>query len=368
MMNVIKEKRGIIFCCLFTYLAASSFISQRIYEATIPYASAVIFLMLGIMALPDLLPSLKMKDPDLILGILVMAVTPICMFLSSSGYGAFFIPADMALICYMAGRIKLSPGMIIYISVLGASPVILWYSHVRWSYNFNMAGFAFMIMCFFTIILLYRLDIPHRGFISVFAYATAFILSTLYHSRTAMAGMAAFGIFYLLLGLMGKKRGFHTAVSLILTAGSVAFTGLYILMSYCLRNARVLNKDIFSGREEIWQEIWEAFLKVPLYGVGSSFRLKSLGIFEVHNGMFDILAVHGIVVFLLISALIIRLFSSLGKRICAREMTVASRAALSAAWAMMFSSFFENFFVVPPYSIIFMAFILIADAGGWEKA
>jgi len=35
---------------------------------------------------------------------------------------------------------------------------------------------------------------------------------------------------------------------------------------------------------------------------------------------------------------------------------------------MMFTSFFENFFTVPPYSIIFMTFLLIITGGrGGEK-
>ena len=357
-MDAIRKYREHIFCALVTYMVATSFINQTVYAVTGVVASLVVFVILGMITLPALHDSYVNLDKDLILLTVTVIVTAVCAILAGSNLGAILIPADMAMIGYASKKIRLSQRSVIYISFIFAALVILWYSHVRWSYNFNMAGFTFMLMSYFAMILYEEKELEHRRFISIFTFLTAFILSTLYHSRTAMFGMLAFLLIYLLFDRMMAHKWLYWLIFALATLGQVLFTRLYMIMSEVFGNRVVLYKDIFSGRQEIWGELWEAFLKTPFTGIGSAYELKSIDIFEVHNGLFDILCVHGVIVFVLIMAILFGMFKDLyGSK---------SKTAVCAAYSMLFASFFENFFIVPPYNLLFMCFIVFAMSEGHE--
>ncbi|MBQ9605857.1 MAG: O-antigen ligase family protein [Lachnospiraceae bacterium] len=371
-MQTIRDKGNFIFCALFSYLVATSFINQDVYAFTVRYASLIIFAVLGILALPYLAEDLKNKDTDLLCTVLTVVLSVICAVLSHSGFGAVLIPSDLALICYMSGRLRFSEKTAMYIAFAGACPVILWYSHVRWSYNFNMAGFAFMLMAFFGMLLIEMIsetdlvDIKYKGFIEFMIFLTGFILSMLYHSRTAMFGMAVFAVIYLTYGFMSTCRWLYRLIFMLASIGAVLFTAVYIRLASVFGDITLLYKDIFSGRQAIWRELWRAFLQSPAAGIGSAYQLESFEIFEVHNGMFDILVVHGIPVFTLVVIMLWRTFGRMfisGKTDSGaglHKLNQIRRIAIPAAFAMMFTSYFENFFTVPPYSVIFMSFLLIA--------
>lgn len=340
----------------------TSFVNQNVYAFTVRYASLIIFAVLGIIVLPYLKGDIAEKDTDLLLAILTMILSLFFAVLSHSGFGAVFIPSDLALICYATKHLTLTDRSLTYLGFAGACPVILWYSHVRWSYNFNMAGFAFMLMAFFAMILTGSIKYPlkHRKFIRTIIFLTAFILSMLYHSRTAMFGMIMFIIVYLFFDAFMGNRRLYYGLFVAATAGAVVFTWIYIRLADAAGDMRILYKDVFSGRQAIWTELWEAFSHSPLTGIGSGYELKSFGIFEVHNGMFDILTVHGMVVFCLVFSMLWRTFGRAYAMEKDKTPDRTRRIAISAAFAMMFTSFFENFFTVPPYNIFFMTFLMMA--------
>ena len=210
--------------------------------------------------------------------------------------------------------------------------------------------------------------IKKKGFIQGIVFLTGFILSMLYHSRTAMFGMAVFAIVYLLYNFMSTQKSLFRFLFLLALPGAVLFTALYIRLASVFGNMTLLYKDVFSGRQEIWRELWGAFFRSPIAGIGSAYKLKSFEIFEVHNGMFDILVVHGVIVFILVTVMLWRAFERVYKEISVRDRDLhktdqTGRTALAAAFAMMFTSYFENFFTVPPYSVIFMTFLLMAQSG-----
>ena len=376
-MEQLKKKDNIIFCGLFIFLTASSFVNHDVYAFTVRYDSLLIFLVLSLLALPYLAEDIRGRNADLIMTAATIVLSAVFVLITGSGYGAVFIPSDLALIAYVSGKLKLKQGSVLCLSFTGACPVILWYSHVRWSYNFNMAGFAFMLMAYFAMILVeeWRDGAPaflsdHKAYFKWVIFITAFILSMLYHSRTVMAGMLGFAAVYLLFGMTVRHRWVRRLLFFLASAGAVLFTAAYVWIAETVGNARFLYKDVFSGREAIWRELWGAFLASPLTGIGSAYELKSFEIFEVHNGMFDILVVHGIIVFMLVLMLMYRRFEKVyvdkaedigNQESGLHKLGETSRLALAAAFSMMFTSWFENYFTVPPYSIFFMTFIMMAD-------
>ena len=361
MIRAVRERENIIFCALFTYLAATSFINQDVYAFTVRFASVVIFVVLGVLALPYLAEHIRDRDPDLYMLLLLPVLTLSFALMSGSGLGAVFIPTDLALICYVTKYLRLTRRAVLYLAFVGACPVSLWYSHVRWSYNFNMVGFAFMLMAFFAMILVDVMELRYKRQLEFLVYITAFILSVLYHTRTAISGIIAFGIFFLMRRLIVRSRRVCTAVIMLSTLGSVLFTLMYTILSEYMYNAVVLNKHIFSGREDIWTELWLVFAASPVTGTGSGYVMKSFEIFEVHNGMFDILVVHGVIVFIIILTMLVRMLLRLCGSLRAEAEEHIGFISMCAVFAMLISSFTENFFITPPYSLFFMTFAEIAS-------
>ena len=117
---------------------------------------------------------------------------------------------------------------------------------------------------------------------------------------------------------------------------------------------RIFYKDILSGREEVWSELWSAYLQRPLTGIGSAYEMQvdfMRGAFEVHSGMLDLLFVHGIAVF--IAACTFLFFRLLKLRATVAADTVGKNIFAAMA-AILVTSFFENFVIVPPFSLLFL--------------
>lgn len=361
-MEKIKKVSPYIFAAVFTYIVISSFITQDIYASTVKYASLVFFICLCIMSLPYLKDSFINKDPDLFAAAAAAAVAMINLVLLHSHKGAVLIPTDMALSYYVARRISLPEKTIRYLAFAGSALLISWYGIVKWDYNFNMFGLTLLIMTVTAVIFLedikWEYGLDYLKYIQALLWTVSFLYTTLYHSRCSMGGMLVFGILMLFGRKIAGRKIIYTVMVWAVTLGSVIFTLFYMLLSSFGGNTKILYKNIFSGRQDIWTEIWNAFLKQPFTGIGSSYKLKSFDIFEVHNGLFDILAVHGIIVFILILFLLVRIMMDVREE--AYKCGGVKLTAMAGLVAMLFTSFFENFFTVPPYSLYF--FLLLATA------
>ncbi|MCR4808165.1 MAG: O-antigen ligase family protein, partial [Lachnospiraceae bacterium] len=178
-------------------------------------------------------------------------------------------------------------------------------------------------------------------------------------SRCALLGLVAFAILMIIPLKVWKNKMFYLLVTLATTAGSVLFTLLYVWLGYMkdIFRIRIFYKDIISGREEIWSELWGAFIKQPVTGIGSSYEMQLDwlgGLFEVHNGLLDILIVHGIAVFVVVLVFIIKRFLELHGSACSSHL---NKCAMAGVFAMMLPAFMENYIIVPPFSIILLILI-----------
>ena len=161
---------------------------------------------------------------------------------------------------------------------------------------------------------------------------------------------------------IGNKIVF-TLLTLFTTLGSVLFSGLYVTASKVMSGTgiRIFYKDMISGREEVWGELWEEFFKQPFTGIGSSFvsRFDYIKGIEVHSALLDILIVHGLIVFAgVLFFLLLRLF---GLRKFIIEDSV-SYVAFSAMISMLTAAFFENYIIVAPFSMMFFVLFIIINS------
>ncbi|MCR5605083.1 MAG: O-antigen ligase family protein, partial [Lachnospiraceae bacterium] len=197
--------------------------------------------------------------------------------------------------------------------------------------------------------------------VTLFFFAWGYNIIAWYRSRCALLGLITFALLMLIPIKVWKNKVFYLIVTLATTIGSVLFTLLYVWLGYMkdIFSIRIFYKDIISGREEIWSELWGAFIKQPVTGIGSSYEIQLdwlNGLFEVHNGLLDILIVHGIAVFTVTIVFLIKRFLDLHESACSSHL---NKCAMAGVFAMMLPAFMENYIIVPPYSLIFLILICL---------
>lgn len=348
-MKKYSEKINWIFVIVYIALFLGCFISQDIYSVVARFASLITFVILCLL----FASVYKGVDRDMIIVLSGIAITGFNLFYIHSNKGAFFTAADLLLMLYVSGKIIIDKRQMLLMSGIGSIILLFWYSTVRWDYNFNMAGLVFMITTISCLIFFELLKEKYKylKYIQILSYLAGLLFCTLYHSRCAMMGLVIFGIIYICVPLILKYNWLKNLLIFLSTMGAVLFTVLYVALSKTGFNITFLYKDILSGRQDIWYELWQALLSRPLTGIGSSYQLKSFFIFEVHNGLFDILAVHGVLVFCCVMYMLVKRLNYFLKIVKSDNM---GRLAVAGTFAILFTSFFENFFIVSPYLLVFM--------------
>ena len=302
------------------------------------------------------------------------------IFIIGSGIGAFFTAADLLMVLYLADKIVL-PKKILY-----AAGMYIAFFFYYWTfdikgyfkgYNTNygglvlITGFAFAIMMLL-ILREYLLGREKKRWALLLSLFIAFMFAwglniiSWYRARCALIGLIMIALIMLIPRKIWKLRWIYSLLVFFSTLGAIIISIVYVFLGAIKDsiNIQIFYKDILSGRDEIWSELWLAFFKHPLTGIGSNYVMKLEwmdGMFEVHNGLLDILIVHGLIVFALCCImLIVRLWK-------VRESVTSSlvgKSALAGLMAMLVSSFMENFFIVPPFTLCFlMLFVFINSLG-----
>ncbi|MCR4591317.1 MAG: O-antigen ligase family protein [Lachnospiraceae bacterium] len=351
---------------LFMVLMLGSFIHQSIYSVFAPYETLVMFIVTVViyimLTMADRGAFLK-KDLTALAGVAAVMITSVNLFIIGSGKGAMLIVFDLVLILTLVIRgMTLSGRMKRICAFSGTVFMLLWYPVIRWDYGFNMVGFMFLILLIFGELLLEYvkndMEMEYLKYVQILFFFTSVLMAVCYQARSAALSMVVFGIIYFAVPFIVEKRMLYNIWILIFTLGSLAFTFVYAFLGSSGWNMRILYKDVLSGRELIWAELWKEFFEHPLTGIGSSYQMKSFFMFEVHNGLMDILVVHGIIVFICVLYLLVTAL----KKICSRDILFCpdKRIAFAGVYTLMFQSFFENGFIVTPYSCVFFILMLTA--------
>ena len=185
-------------------------------------------------------------------------------------------------------------------------------------------------------------------------------------ARCAWVGLLVFAVLFFVPRGIFKKKGLYKLLLLFSTIGAILFAAAYIVMSGLGVDFYMpfMYKRFLSGRELIWFELAGAYLRNSLTGIGSSYEMKVYymeGGLEVHNGLLDILIIHGTVCFCLVIYFLWRRLR--GIREVASQNKLA-KTAMAGIFSMLVASFFENYFIVAPYSMIFFYLFLIIN---WKR-
>ena len=316
------------------------------YHITEVYNTLIIFVALALLFFNNVNPIKKLKEKDLSFYALALAlvVAAVNLFIIDSNKGCFLILADFLMVFYLSKEIKLTELQVKTLEVFFLVMFVSWFVYDRtFSFNANTGATATVFTMLAGYVLLNRLCSAKEiyGFFIVISLIRTTNLVLWHLARGAFIALAVFLVlFYLVPKKLWQNKVFFRELTLFSIFGSLLFVLAYVLLAATGINPKMpfFYKNVFSGREQIWMEVWEIFAGQPLTGIGSGRALRSFFEYNIHNAMYDILAVHGIIVFALaVTVLIIRLFEA-GKLI--REGAGTEKILCMAA---VFAIFIESF-------------------------
>jgi hypothetical protein len=352
------------------------------YSLLAPYGTltAAVFLAVTFFCYVDI--GYALSDPAFWLMIFADVLALVNLFVIGSDKGAILTIGDFLLILYLANKVVFSKKEILISSIYTGVFFIYWTIDVKGyfkGYNTNygglvlISGFVFLIFA----IEYYAESLRKRnegkdmktflGFdkyqviikiTEVILFYIAFRIIAWYRSRCALVGLIMFLVLFLIPRTVWKNRVLYGILALGATLGSVLFSAFYVWLGMMQEELtlRLFYKDIISGREEIWSELWGEYLKHPFTGIGSSYVMKiewMEGLFEVHSGLLDILIVHGLVVFIITCTfLVFRLFAI--RESCV--LFLPAKIAMAGIYSMLFTAFMENYIIVAPFSLMLLMF------------
>ncbi len=344
------------------------------YEAVAPYTTLISLVFLAVTFICLVPVKDALKDPYFWAAAAASVIAAVNIFLTDSGKGAWLTATDVLIVAYLADKIKLSRSQTVFMYIYTGFFFYYWTFDVKGyfkGYNTNYGGLVLISGFTFAVtglIAFYeRLKKTEEkgarflfGF-TIFMFAWGYNIIAWYRARCALLALVVFAFLLLVPTKVWKKKWFFGLVTYATTLGAIAISLIYVWIGKYASSfdVQIFYKDIISGREAIWSDLWQAYLKHPITGIGSSYKINldwMGGMFEVHNGLLDILIVHGIIVFAVTAFILINRLLKLGRY----ANNPVARSATSAVFSILAASFMENFFIVPPFLLLLLVLIAIA--------
>lgn len=352
---------------------AGTWLFPMFYHVTERYNTSIIFVCLAILFLNnvDWVGELKKKSPELLATGLAMVVALANLFIIGSNKGCFLIIANMLMLWYICDKVRLDGRQLEFMCGVFTFVFLIWaLIDLAFSYNSNTGASVTTFTFFCAMALLVRISEKKEfyGLLVVF-FVVRLVNLVLWHlARGAFLALFLFLFFYYIAPKKwwSSKKMFSFLVYFS-TLGSLVFVFMYVALAATGVNFKMpfFYKNLFSGREQIWLEIWNKLKNMLLTGIGSGYKLESFFEYNIHNVMYDILAVHGIIVFVLTLYILLR------KMLMMREHLTYEAAgaplkilAASGIFAIAIESFIDMDFMWADYTPVILFLLLIVYEKG----
>ncbi len=341
-----------------------TWIFPMFYHVTEKYNSLIIFVCLaGLFFINvDWIGQLKSRDMALYGTAAALIIAAANLFIIGSNKGCILIVADFLLLLYTAPHIQLSGIQYRTLAVFFLAMYGVWFVHdMEFSYNTNTGATYTVFSLFAALIVLRYFSLKREilGYFIVLALLRTGTLVLWHLARGAFSALFFFVCFFMLFLIFdpAKHKKAFAFLSCFAVFGSLLFVWAYVALSKTGYNARMplFYKNVFSGREQIWTEVWNMLVKQPLLGIGSGYELSSFFEYNMHNAMYDILIVHGFIVFAIAAFVIISRLIGTRDHI---SRDPYSLIAGSAVFAIFFESFIDMDLMWADYTPVLL-FLLI---------
>lgn len=356
---------------------ACKFLIPAFYAATDKYAGLFVFLCEGLLLINNfnIFKALKEKDKELFFITALLIIIGVNLILVNSGFGAYFTAANFALILYSSDKIVLSKNQVLFLSGCYMALLLLWLVPLYPSYfgdydasfalNTNGAATFTTYTALCALLLLEHFFVKNKWveLLIVLLFVRIIRLALWHRARGAFIILTLFILFYYILkGNFINSKTVFTVVLSFATVGSLIFVLFYTLLGKTGFNLflPIFYKNIFSGRENIWYEFFTYFAKKPLTGIGTNLTIQSFVEFNVHNAMYDILVIHGVVVFVMTMGILFKRFLSFREKAASNKLVML---ALCVLISVFFESYIDVDLIWADYSVnlIFLMAVINAD-------
>lgn len=378
-MKIITRKNLINMSVLVVLIVcyACKFLIPAFYAATDKYAGLFVFLCEGLLLINNfnIFKALKEKDKELFFITALLIIIGVNLILVNSGFGAYFTAANFALILYSSDKIVLSKNQVLFLSGCYMALLLLWLVPLYPSYfgdydasfalNTNGAATFTTYTALCALLLLEHFFVKNKWveLLIVLLFVRIIRLALWHRARGAFIILTLFILFYYILkGNFINSKTVFTVVLSFATVGSLIFVLFYTLLGKTGFNLflPIFYKNIFSGRENIWYEFFTYFAKKPLTGIGTNLTIQSFVEFNVHNAMYDILVIHGVVVFVMTMGILFKRFLSFREKAASNKLVML---ALCVLISVFFESYIDVDLIWADYSVnlIFLMAVINAD-------
>lgn len=349
------------------------------YSKVAPLGTLISFFALAFACLMYVDIKDMLKDREFYLVAAGCIITLINLFVIGSNKGAFLTAADFLMMLYLSDKMKMPKAFSYVVFAFTGFFFYYWTFDVKGyfkGYNTNYGGLVLITGFVFAMIgfeclrqyFLKTGKIKWAKFMIlwyIWMFAWGYNIIAWYRARCAFLALLVFALLLIIPKKLLNKKWFHILLCLGTTLGSAVFSLIYIGLGNLSDKITIslFYKEAISGRNEIWRELWGAFLNKPITGIGSSYEMKIEwleGMFEAHSAILDILFVHGIIVFVIAMILLIsRLYKMRGA-----GKTSVGRFIICGTMALLCAGFLENYYIVPPYTF---ALLYLLNAGNCEN-
>lgn len=226
--------------------------------------------------------------------------------------------------------------------------------------NENYLAILLYSFVYFQIICL-RLSQRVERLFFLFITVINFILIIATSARSILISFFLLIIFWIILKL---KRQFFSRLIYIVLAGNFLFISIYVSLSYMRLgdilndlSRSIFNKNLFSGRTEIWIEVIKKVIEKPFFGYGIGVKASHITDINLttHNMYLQFLMEFGIIGIVLFSLLFISIWRLLMRRLDHFVVRWTSCFMLSILVYLSFEvTLFQN-----NYSIAFFQWIIM---------
>lgn len=347
---------------------AGTWLSPYFYHITEIYNTLIVFIILAVLFFNNVNLFEKLKKPDVELYVLGFAVVIALanLFIIGSHKGCILIITDFLLLWYLSKEVKLTKIQMEFMQIVFFIVFMVWaVIDLAFSYNSNTGASVtvFTFMCAMLLMTRFSGRKEIYGLIIVIAVVRLVNLVLWHLARGAFLALFLLLFFYY---IAPKKwwqdKKMYSFLVIFSTFGSLLFVLFYVLAAGTGVNFQMpfFYKSLFSGREQIWLEVFNMLKLHPITGIGSGYELESFFEYNIHNVMYDILAVHGVVVFAL------SLFLILKRLFCMRQYIKTDSIKILAAsglFAMFIESFIDMDLMWADYSpvVFFLLLVIFAE-------
>ena len=257
-----------------------------------------------------------------------------------------FLSAALLLLFYFASNFGKIYGMITMRDFRGAF------------LNSNVVGMLLLALLFHAFNYVARLELDKNKKAFWLCAVVAVLGYLIYFSgcRSAIISLVAF-LALLAFGKLYKKPipyGYYKTAALLILVVSIAFTIVYVYLSYHIADLTILNKKLFTGREIVWQSAYGLISEHPFFGNGTDVLLDTVGgnkTTSAHNMLLSFWYTIGAIP-TVTTALF---FVNRTRKTASENRDGITQFALIAS---LFICFFESFYADPNLQIFFVMLLL----------